>query len=137
MNRGRFVLVFYAFVLSFAMLLGSVGWSEAAVQNLPAPKTPKWVDQSPDAPKLVARDNYYSPKYLEVRAKPGTQISLKNIGAIIHGFMIPKFPYQSILNPGETKKITVPQNATAGFYEFFCPFHPGMRGTIEVLPKRS
>ena len=137
--RFRFLM----FALSGLIFLGSAGGSEAKEnfsgenpQGLIDLKIPKLVDQRPEAPKLVARDDYYSPKFLEVKVKAGNVISLKNMGTKNHGFIIPAFEYQGVIKPGETKKIPVPQKE-AGFYDFYCPFHPNMKGTIEVLPKRS
>ena len=127
-------------VLMVAILLGGFGITEAklredteARQGLAAPKIPKLVDQTPEDPKLVARDDYYSPKYLEVDVAGGNEITVRNKGGKIHGFVIPAFGSQTILKPGEVKKIAVPEGKKAGVYDFFCPFHPHMRGTIEVV----
>ncbi len=127
-------------VFMIAAILGGVGITEAKLreetetqQGLTAPKIPKLVDQSPEDPKLVARDDYYSPKYLEVEVEGGNEITVRNKGINVHGFVIPAFGSQTILKPGEVKNIAVPDGKKAGLYDFFCPFHPQMRGTIEVL----
>ncbi len=126
------------FILSLLFLLGTVTLVEANIdKRLHVPKVPKRVDQSPEAPKLVARDNYYSPQFLEVKVVAGNTISLENKGVNLHGFVIPAFSHVSIIKPGEAQKIAVPSNKAAGYYDFFCHLHPGMRGTIQVLPDRT
>lgn len=127
-------------VLMVAIILGGFGIIEAklredteARKTLAAPKIPKVVDQSPEDPKLVARDDYYSPKYLEVDVAGGNEITVRNKGGNIHGFVVPAFGSQTILKPGEVKKVEIPDGKKAGVYDFFCPFHPHMRGTIEVV----
>jgi plastocyanin len=127
--------------LSFLMvvlLLGTAGVGEAktredteAEKSLRAPKIPKLVEQSPLAPKLVLRDDYYSPRYLEVKGD-GSEITLKNKGVNLHGFWVPAFNTQAIIKAGEVQKISI-QGKEPGLYDFICPFHPEMRGTIEVL----
>ena len=127
----------HVFVFSMILLLGFSAWSDAAIRSAGiVHKFPKLVDQNPNAPELVERDNYYSPKYLEIEVRPGNAILLTNLGGNIHGLIIPRFKSQTILKPGEETRIPVPEKA-AGLYEFYCPFHPGMRGTIEVLPAQS
>ena len=122
----------FLFVLIF--LLGTAAWVEATIdKRVHIPKIPKRVDQRPEAPKLVARDNYYSPKYLQVKVFAGNTILLENKGTNVHGFVIPAFSHVSIIKPGETEKIAVPPQKAAGYYDFFCHLHPGMRGTIQVL----
>ena len=127
-----------AFFLGLILLLGTAALVEASIdKSVHVPKIPKLVDQRPDAPKLVARDNYYSPKYLQVKVVAGNVISLENKGINIHGFVIPAFSHIGIIKPGETQKVAVPPDKTPGYYDFFCNFHPGMRGTIQVLPRAS
>ena len=128
----------FVFILSLLFLFGTAALVEASIdKSIHIPKIPKLVDQLPDAPKLVARDNYYSPKYLEVKVVAGNTISLENKGINSHGFMIPAFSHFGIIKPGETQKIAVPADKAPGYYDFFCNFHPGMRGTIQVLPRTS
>jgi heme/copper-type cytochrome/quinol oxidase subunit 2 len=122
-----------------AFLFGAVGITEAKLKedtetqrNLIAPKIPKLVEQSLAAPKLVLRDDYYSPRYLEVKADGESELTLRNKGTHLHGFWIPAFNSQTIIKPGEVKKVHIPKGKT-GFYDFICPFHPEMKGTIEVL----
>ena len=124
-------------IFSIILLLGFAAWSDAAVRStFIIHKIPKLVYQNPNGPELVERDNYYSPQYVQIKGRPGNTISLTNLGGNIHGFFIPRFGYQMILKPGEEKRIPIPKE-TAGLYEFYCPFHAGMRGTIEVLRARS
>jgi plastocyanin len=125
-------------LIMIAILIGSVGIAEAKLRedtetqkHLSVPKIPKWVEQSPTEPKLVLRDDYYSPRYLEVKAD-GAEITLKNKGMNLHGFWVPAFNLQMIIQPGEVKKVSF-EGKKAGLYDFICPFHPEMRGTIEVL----
>ncbi|MDC4203077.1 MAG: cupredoxin domain-containing protein [Candidatus Manganitrophus sp.] len=104
-------------------------------KKLRAPKYPKLVDQRPEAPKLIARDDYYSPRFLRVKVVAGNEISLENKGVNIHGLVIPALSQINVIRPGESKKIPVEEEATPGMYDFFCHLHPRMRGTIEILPK--
>ncbi|WDT73940.1 MAG: cupredoxin domain-containing protein [Candidatus Manganitrophus sp.] len=104
-------------------------------KKLRAPKYPKLVDQRPEAPKLIARDDYYSPRFLRVKVVAGNEISLENKGINIHGLVIPALSQINVIRPGESKKIPVEEEAKPGMYDFFCHLHPRMRGTIEILPK--
>ena len=125
-------------ILIAAISLGAVGITEAKLREdtetqrgLIAPKIPNLVEQSLTAPKLVLRDDYYSPRYLEIKAEGG-EITLKNKGVNLHGFWVPAFNSQKIIKPGEVKKVSF-EGKKAVLYDFICPFHPHMKGTIEVL----
>ncbi|TAJ98743.1 MAG: hypothetical protein EPO39_17500 [Candidatus Manganitrophaceae bacterium] len=132
-NLRRFVFIF-----GLLFLFGTAAIVEANIdKSVHVPKFPKSVDQRPEAPKLVARDNYYSPRYLQVKVVAGNEISLENKGGNIHGLVIPALSHVSVIRPGESQKIPVPQETVAGTYDFFCHLHPKMRGTIQILPKSS
>ncbi len=128
------VLRRFIFLFALVSLLGTTALVEANIdKKFHAPKFPKLVDQRPEAPKLVARDDYYSPRYLQVKVVAGNEISLENKGIHIHGLVIPVFSHISVIRPGEAQKIPVPGETAAGMYDFFCHLHPRMRGTIQVL----
>jgi plastocyanin len=120
-------------VLTLSVLLGIAASSSAMVASkVNAPKIPKLIHQNAKAFILVARDNYYSPRYVEVKVRSGSVISIENKGANTHGLIIPAFSYQGVIQPGRIKKIVVPKKSV-GVYEFYCPYHKGMRGTIEIF----
>jgi plastocyanin len=125
------------FILLFVLisLFGTTALVEANVNKKPhVPKYPKRVDQRPEAPKLVARDDYYSPRFLQIKVIPGNEISMVNKGGNIHGLVIPTLSQINVIRPGESKKIPIEEDVAPGMYDFFCHLHPRMRGTIEVLP---
>ncbi|MCG3117073.1 MAG: cupredoxin domain-containing protein [Candidatus Manganitrophus sp. SA1] len=126
----------FIFLFALISLIGTTTLVEANInKKLRAPKYPKLVDQRPEAPKLIARDDYYSPRFLQVKVVAGNEISLENKGINIHGLVIPALSQINVIRPGESKKIPVEEEATPGMYDFFCHLHPRMRGTIEILPK--
>ena len=123
------------FLFALISLLGTTALVEANINKKNhVPKYPKLVDQRPEAPKLVARDDYYSPRFLQVKVIAGNEISLENKGGNIHGFVIPALSQINVIRPGESKKIPVAEEIAPGMYDFFCHLHPRMRGTIQVLP---
>ncbi|NKE69911.1 hypothetical protein MNODULE_04015 [Nitrospiraceae bacterium HYJII51-Mn-bac16s-1-B09] len=133
--RRRVQVRRFIFLFALISLIGTTALVEANINKKHVPKYPKLVDQRPDAPKLVARDDYYSPRFLQVRVVAGNEISLVNKGGNIHGLVIPALSQINVIRPGESKMIPVEEDAKPGMYDFFCHLHPRMRGTIEILPK--
>ncbi|MBI3802959.1 MAG: cupredoxin domain-containing protein [Nitrospirae bacterium] len=124
-------------LLISSALFGFVSFGSASVgPQVHVPKVPKLIEQNPGAPFLVARDNYYSPRYLQVKVRGGSVLSIENKGANTHGLIIPAFAYQGVVQPGGVQKIRVPKKK-AGLYDFYCPYHKGMRGTIEIVSAHS
>jgi nitrite reductase (NO-forming) len=67
---------------------------------------------------------------------PGTTFDLVSEGAAEHDFVVDELGVDVTVAPGETTQVTIPEDAAAGEYEFYCsvPGHAaaGMVGTLVV-----
>jgi len=87
------------------------------------------------AADVVAGDIYFDPKQLTLAANTDVQVTVTNIGAAAHDFVIDELGIKTaMLNPGGSETVTI--NAPAGDYEYYCnvPGHKaaGMRGTLTL-----
>ncbi len=85
--------------------------------------------------QVVATDNAYDTD--SITAQPGDTITLTNEGFAQHDIVVDDLGLDSgLANNGETVEITIPEDAEAGEYEFYCsvPGHreAGMVGTLTV-----
>lgn len=91
-------------------------------------------------PRLTAVDSWFGPDCLTVRSD--AVLYVQNLGKYQHSFTISEeefgtkpFLVDVNLPGGETKPKAVELEGvlTVGTYEYFCSFHGGMDGVIEVL----
>ncbi|HZR46771.1 MAG TPA: hypothetical protein VFA47_08715, partial [Candidatus Manganitrophaceae bacterium] len=87
-----------AMMLAVFILFGMAALSAAGEgEKVSAAKLPKFIRQDPLDFILVARDDYYSPTYVQVKVKHGSVIRIENKGAKAHGLIIPAFRYQGVI----------------------------------------
>lgn len=92
--------------------------------------------------EIVAIDNYFAPECPIV--KSSARIEVRNLGALKHSFTISEGEVGSspwLLNidnieggATKTSKTEVGEVLEPGTYEFFCKYHAGMDGLLEVVP---
>ncbi len=80
---------------------------------------------------IIARDNYFSPRYIPLPAKRGVDLEVANRGADKHAIFVAEWSIFFEILPGETKTVRIAA-VEAGVYDFLCPYHETMRGTVEV-----
>lgn len=73
---------------------------------------------------------------IDVPAAPGTVISLPNVGAAVHNFVVDQPPLLVDMPVGQTVQVTLPADLAPGSYRFYCniPGHEaaGMVGNLIV-----
>ena len=123
-------------LLILSALSGFVSFGSASVDpQVYVLKIPKPFEQNSGA-FLFALVNDYSPHYLQVKVRGGGVISIENKGANTQGLIISAIAFHGVVLPGGVQKIRVPKK-NAGLYDFYCPYHMGMRGTIEIVSAQS
>ena len=87
---------------------------------------------------IVAVDNYFAPQCGIVRSD--ATIRVKNAGVRPHSFTVSEGafrekPYRLDLDPveGGAEARSEALNLEPGFYEFFCKYHHGMDGVLQVV----
>lgn len=83
---------------------------------------------------IEAQDVAFSTDALS--AKPGDTITMNNVGALEHDFVVDELGIKEVAAGGETVTITIPEDAAPGEYTFYCsvPGHKeaGMVGTLTI-----
>ncbi len=85
---------------------------------------------------VTAGDIYFDPKELTAPANTDVQVTITNVGAAAHDFVIDALNVKTpLINPGGTETVTI--NGAAGDYEYYCsvPGHKaaGMVGTLTLV----
>ncbi|MBI5197503.1 MAG: cupredoxin domain-containing protein [Nitrospirae bacterium] len=68
--------------------------------------------------------NIWLPSTLIVRAGDEVKLTLKNVAKVEHGFAIDELGIKEVIQPGETKQITL-KLPSAGVLRYYCHLHPG------------
>jgi plastocyanin len=141
----------YCIPLLLALLAtacGSSGGSEIVGKATEVPAPVAQVDDdcanltASSSVEIVAIDNYFAPECPIV--KSSARIEVRNLGALKHSFTISEgefgtSPWVLNIDPiegGKTKssKGEIGEVLDPGTYEFFCKYHGGMDGVLEVVP---
>ncbi len=84
--------------------------------------------------RIIARDLRFDPAGAVVPAGVLVTVTLVNAGAVEHSFTAGSVHASADADPGEsnTAPFTAPNSGTIAF---LCRYHPGMTGTITVVPR--
>jgi plastocyanin len=116
--------------------------NSASTTQPPAATTTQTASETPSGGKttggaggattLILKDNVFDPANFTVAA--GSQITLKNQGAILHNFSVEGQDIDKDVKAGETETEDVIEDLQPGTYTMFCKYHRalGMEGTLTI-----